>query len=204
MKPMTRSQKILGKHGIFCVEADWFGLVRPMSMRPVLDLMESSDARIPYVLRDVVTRAEIEFYLRRSFQTRYRRFDILWFAIHSRPGELLPGDMRVPLERISLDDLEELLAGKCGGRILHFSGCRYLKIAPARLAKFLKRTNALAISGFTREVPWLESTIFEAYWLTLLHYESRTPKGVRRAITLMRREQMALCKKFGFVMRVRT
>ncbi len=204
MKPTLRSAKPSGKHGIFCIEADWFGLVRPMSMRPALDLLEQSDARIPFVLRDAVTRSEVEFYLRRFFQTRYRRFDILWFAIHSRPGELLPGDMRVPLERISFDDLESLLVGKCAGRILHFSGCRYLNIPDARVAKFLNRTKALAISGFRQEVPWLESTIFEIYWLTLLHYESRTVKGVRRAITLMRREQKPLCKKFGFVMRVRS
>lgn len=189
--------------GVFCLEADWFGLVRPMSMRPALELMQSSDAKIPYVLRDVVTRAEIEFYLRRFFQARYRDFDLLWFAIHSRPGELLPGDMRVPLERISLDDLEEILAGRCHGRILHFSGCRFLKIPPARLAKFMKRTKALCVSGFTREVPWLESTIFETYWLTLLHYQSRSRKGIEQAIRTMQREQRPLCKKFGFVMRAR-
>ena len=174
-----------------------------MSMRPVLDLLQSSDARIPYVLRDVVTRAEIEFYLRRWFQVRYRNFDVLWMAIHSRPGELLPGDMRVPTERIMLDDLETLLAGKCRGRILHFSGCRFMKIPPARLNRFMKRTRALCVSGFSREVPWLEATIFEAYWLTLLHYERRSPTGVKRAIALMRREQQPLCKKYGFVMRVR-
>ncbi|MSQ90620.1 MAG: hypothetical protein EXS01_04395 [Phycisphaerales bacterium] len=189
--------------GVFCLEADWFGLDHPMSMRPVLDLLQSSDARIPFVLRDVVTRAEIEFYLRRWFQVRYRNFDVLWMAIHSRPGELLPGDMRVPSERIKLDDLETMLAGRCQERILHFSGCRFLKIPPARIKQFLKRTKALAVSGFSGEVPWLEATIFEAYWLTLLHYESRSPRGVRRAITLMRREQGPLCKKFGFVMRAR-
>ena len=199
---MNYTRTMPKSHGVFCLEADWFGLVRPMSMRPALDLMESSDARIPYVLRDVVTRAEIEFYLRRSFQARYRRFDLLWFAIHSRPGELLPGDMRVPLERISLDDLEEMLAGRCRGRILHFSGCRFLKIPKARLTKFMKRTKALCVSGFSREVPWLESTIFETYWLTLLHYESRSRAGAKRAIKLMRREQGPLCKKFGFIMRV--
>ena len=93
---MNYTRTMPKSHGVFCLEADWFGLVRPMSMRPALDLMESSDARIPYVLRDVVTRAEIEFYLRRSFQARYRRFDLRWFAIHSRPR---PGLKRRERER---------------------------------------------------------------------------------------------------------
>ncbi len=190
--------------GVFCLEADWCGLVHPMSMRPVLELMKSSDARVPYVLRDVATRAEIEFYLRRWFQTRYKQFDLLWFAIHSRPAELLPGDMRVPFERISLDDLETLLAGRCRGRIIHFSGCRFLKVPHARLTQFLKRTGALCISGFTGEVPWLEATIFETYWLTMLHYEKRNTTGVKAALKLMRREQQPLCRKFGFVARVRS
>jgi hypothetical protein len=189
--------------GVFCLEADWFGLVRPMSMKPVLDLLHGSDARIPYVLRDVATRAEIEFYLRRAFQARYESFDLMWFAIHSRPGELLPGDMRVPLERISLDALEDLLSGKCAGRILHFSGCRFLRLPRARIDRFLRRTRALCVSGFTEEVPWLEATIFESYWISLLHYEARSQSGVRRAIRLMRREQGPLSKKFGFTMRVR-
>ena len=187
--------------GVFCIEADWFGLTHPMSMKPVLDLLAGSDARIPYVLRDAATRAEIEFYLRRWNQARYKRFDLLWMAIHSRPGELLPGDMRKPDERISLDALETLLAGKCRGRILHFSGCRFMRIPPARLTRFMQRTQALCVSGFASEVPWLEATIFEAYWLTLLHYESRTKKGVRAAATLMRRDQRQLCKSYGFVMR---
>lgn len=190
-------------HGIFCLEADWFGLVRPMSMKPILDLLHGSDAKIPYVLRDVATRAEIEFYLRRSFQARYQAFDLMWFAIHSRPGELLPGDMRVPLERISIDALETLLAGKCAGRILHFSGCRFLRLPRARIDAFLRRTRALCVSGFTEEVPWLEATIFESYWIALLHYETRTRSGVRSAVRLMRREQGALCRKFGFTIRVR-
>lgn len=188
--------------GVFCLEADWFGLAHPMSMRPILELMQESDARVPYVLRDAATRAEIEFYLRRWLQTRYRKFDLLWMAIHSRPGELLPGDMRKPDERISFDALEELLAGRCKGRILHFSGCNFLKLPPARIGRFMRRTKAMALSGFSREVPWLEATIFEAYWLALLHFEERSRKGVRRAISIMRREQRPLCRKFGFVMRV--
>ncbi|MSR29764.1 MAG: hypothetical protein EXS03_09385 [Phycisphaerales bacterium] len=188
--------------GVFCIEADWFGLAHPMSMRPVLDLLAGSDARIPSVLRDAATRAEIEFYLRRWLQVRYRRFDLLWMAIHSRPGELLPGDMRRPEERISLDALEALLASKCRGRILHFSGCKFLRIPPARLTRFMRGTRALCVSGFANEVPWLEATIFEAYWLTLLNYESRTRTGVRTAARLMRREQGTLCRKYGFVMRV--
>jgi hypothetical protein len=189
--------------GVFCLEADWFGLVRPMSMKPALDLLHGSDAKIPYVLRDVATRAEIEFYLRRSFQARYDTFDLMWFAIHSRPGELLPGDMRVPLERITINTLEDLLDGKCEGRILHFSGCRFLRLSRSRIDQFMRRTRALCVSGFTEEVPWLEATIFELYWITQLHYEARTKAGVRGVVRLMRREQGALCKKFGFTMRVR-
>ncbi len=187
--------------GVFCIEADWFGLAHPMSMKPVLDLLAGSDARIPHVLRDAATRSEIEFYLRRWHQARYRRFDLLWMAIHSRPGELLPGDMRVPEERISLDALEALLEGKCKGRILHFSGCKFLKIPPARLTRFMRATRALCVSGFADEVPWLEATIFEAYWLTLLHYEPRTSRGVRNAVRLMRRDQAHLCRQYGFVMK---
>ncbi len=189
-------------NGVFCIEADWFGLAHPMSMKPVLDLLAGSDARIPFVLRDAATRAEIEFYLRRWLQARYRRYDILWMAIHTRPGELLPGDMRKPEERLGIDALEGLLQGKCRGRILHFSGCRYFKMPPSRVARFLRTTRALCVSGFTREVPWLEATIFEAYWLTLLSYEARTRKGVREAARLMRREQGPLCARYGFVIRV--
>jgi hypothetical protein len=187
--------------GVFCIEADWFGLAHPMSMKPVLDLLAGSDARIPFVLRDAVTRAEIEFYLRRWLQARYRRFDLLWMAIHTRPGELLPGDMRKPEERLGLDTLEALLKGKCRGRILHFSGCRFLKLPPARITRFVKATRALSVSGFAREVPWLEATIFEAYWLTLLNYEPRTRAGVRTAARIMRREQGPLCDRYGFVIR---
>ena len=107
------------RKGIFCLEAEWFGLRSSVSVRPGLEFLRASDYHVPFIHRDVATRPELEHYLRKWFQERQSGFEILWVAIHSRKGLLLPGDMRRPDERVHLDRLEEVLAGKCAGRFIH-------------------------------------------------------------------------------------
>ena len=75
-----------------------------------------------------------------------------------------PGDMRRPDEKMHIDRLEEILAGKCRGRVIHFGGCRTIEMPAARIRKFLRATGAVAIGMLAL----LASVIWERYreWLT--------------------------------------
>ena len=192
------------RKGIFCLENEWFGLRSSISVRPALELLRASDYHVPFIHRDVATRAELEHYIRKWFHEGNSGFEILWLAMHSRRGLLLPGDMRRPEERIHIDRLEEILAGKCRGRFIHFGGCRTLSIPRARIARFLKATGAVGISGFGEEVDWTESTLFETALLLELQKHPMTPAGIRKVRTAMRRSRPRDVEQSAFSIHLRS
>jgi hypothetical protein len=191
------------RKGIFCLESEWFGLRSSVSVRPALDLLKATDYRVPYIHRDVATREEMEHYLRRWFHGKHDLYDILWISMHSRKGLLLPGNMRKANERISLDSLEGLLAGKCRGRLIHFGGCRTIAVGADRIRSFLSVTGAACVSGFQEEVEWTESTFFELAYLLELQKHPLTPRGLQATRRALRRLRPIECTQNGFTMHIR-
>ena len=192
------------RKGVFCLESEWFGLRSTVSVRPALELLRSSDYHVAYIHRDVATRAELEHYFRKWFQERHTGFEILWLAMHSRRGLLLPGDMRRPEEKMHIDRLEEILAGKCSGKVVHFGGCRTIAMPPARIRKFLKTSGAVAVSGFREEVDWTESTLFETALLLELQKHPMTASGLRGVRNAMRRSRPLEYAASGFAIYIRS
>jgi hypothetical protein len=192
------------RKGVFCLESEWFGLRSTVSVRPALELLRSSDYHVAYIHRDVATRAELEHYLRKWFQERHTGFEILWLAMHSRRGLLLPGDMRRPDEKMHIDRLEEILAGKCKGKVIHFGGCRTIAMPPARIRKFLRISGAVAVSGFREEVDWTESTLFETTLLLELQKHPMTASGLRSVRNAMRRSRPLEYAASGFAIHIRS
>src|SRR5512147_1436861 len=111
--------------GIFCLEGDWWNrLERASTVEPILGLLHRWDPYfVPYIHRDVATRTEFEHYVRLWAQRRYAKYPVLYLAFHGEESEILLGDRRKPQNRVSLDELGELLAGKCEGRIIYFGSC---------------------------------------------------------------------------------
>ena len=189
--------------GIFCLENEWFGLQSSVSVLPALRLLHDSDYRVPCIHRDVATRAELEHYLRKWLMEKHAGFEILWLAVHTRKGLLLPGDVRRHDEKMDLDQLEDALAGRCVGRVIHFGGCRTLLLPRARIQRFLRVTKALSVSGFLTEVDWTESTLFEVSLMLELQKHPATRRGMQAVARTMRRLRPVEGRKAGFVMHVR-
>ncbi len=191
------------RKAIFCLESEWYGLASSVSVRPGLDLLRASDYHIRFIHRDVATSGELEHYLRKWLQGKHDGYDILWLAMHSRRGILLPGDMRRKGESLHLDQLEEALHGKCAGRLIHFGGCRTIAVSPARITRFLASTKAVAISGFNEEVDWTESTLFELAYLLELQKHPLTAKGLRALRSALRKQRPVEYRDSGFAIHVR-
>ena len=194
---------LVWRKGVFCLEAEWFGLNCPISVRPALEFLSACDYRIPTIFRDVATAAELRHYLRKWLLARHEQYPILWLSIHTRRGLLLPGDIRRPDEKISLDQLEEWLSGKCAGRIIHFGGCRTLDLPRSRIARFLRVTKAAGVSGFCAEVDWAENTLFEMEYFVALQRERMNAKGLGRVKRRLRTEHGVVARRMGFVLHVR-
>ncbi len=186
------------RKGIFCLEAEWFGLRSSVSVRPALEFLRASDFRVPYIHRDVATRAELEHYLRKWLQQGHSDYPVLWLSIHTRRGLLLPGDVRRRDEKMDFDDLQDRLAGQCAGRLIHFGGCRTVDLPRERIAEFLKVTRAAAISGFLNEVDWSESTLFEISYLLELQRDPLRAAGLLRMQRRLMRHHGVMARRLGF------
>ena len=192
--------------GVLCLEDTWWNDVsRPNSVEPILTLLSHwSPYHVPYAHRNVESHVVLFEYLKRWRQRRYERYPILHLAFHGCEQRLLIGDRRVRDNEVTLDELEKALAGGCAGRMIHFSGCNVFDAHGRRLRSFLDRTGALAITGFTKDVNWLDSTVFEALLFGSMQENAFTRSGAHAIERNVRRRSGGMAKLLGFRMVVRS
>jgi len=193
--------------GIFCLEGDWWhDLKRPSSIEPILTILDQHYTTSPtkrHIRCDVATPPELEFYLGKWTQRRFRTHPILYLGFHGRPNNILLSDLRRKGSTISLEWLEQRLEGLCEKRVIHFGACRTLEIHGNRLRRFLRRTGALAVSGYWGDVDWLKSAAFEMVLLTELQYGSLRVPGIEAVREQIFGSSGSLARELGFQMLVR-
>jgi hypothetical protein len=158
----------MSRGGVFCVEGQW---ARDMTSRgsvlPTLELLERIQS-IRYIHKDVATAQELEYYLHRWTLKQYDDYNVGFFAVHGEPQRLLLTEFNHHDNTIELDEVGEILAGKCPGRRLFFGSCAVLKAPDRMLRDFLDRTGAALICGYTKAVDWVEAAAFETVLLDRL------------------------------------
>jgi hypothetical protein len=164
--------------GVFCLEGDWEDDLRSRtSVRPVLQLLERcNDPAVPFIRRDVATVTEFEHYLGKWAKRKYDRYPILYLGFHGDPGVLYVGygeDGTVDLDR-----LEDILEGRCKGRVIHFGACGTLATHGNRWKRFFQRTKALAVCGYKEDVDWMLSAAFEIVLLSGFQQNTLTRAGM--------------------------
>lgn len=182
------------KKGIFCLEGLWHDDLRNRStVEPVLDLLElNSD--IPFLHSDCATRVEFEFYIKKWIKNTYNRYPILYLAFHGLENGIL-----IDKEPFTLDEFSSLLEGKCKNRVFVFASCSTIKTDRRNLKRFLKKTNALAICGYRRTVPWIMATAFELILLSTMQDNSLDGRGIN-AIYQRVNDVSAMFRQLDFLM----
>lgn len=200
-KPRARKR---GK-GIFCLEGDWWNdLNQSGSVKPMLDLISAgADIAVPSVHRDVATRDELEFYLRKWVQGRYNTYPLLCLAFHGSKGALHLSDGRKADSTVTLDQLAELLEGKCHRRVIHFDGCSTVLGDVRHLKRFLRRTGALAVTGFTNDVPWLDAAAFDILLFATFQRFALDRRGMAAVKRRVLSELRGMARQLGFRMEIR-
>jgi hypothetical protein len=155
--------------GVFALEGDWQeDLRRGGSMRPVFEVLALQEY-LQVVHRDVGTTTELSYYSQKWTQRRYSAFKLVYLAFHGNPGRLWVGD-----DSVDMDGLAGLVGDACRGRIVHFGSCSTMRVSAERLSAFKKQTGAVAVSGYQRDVDWLESCAFETLLIgALMTYKTR-------------------------------
>jgi hypothetical protein len=191
--------------GVFCLEGDWWNCAkRSASVEPILALLAAEPYRVPYFHLDVRVREAFDAGVQLWSQRRFCDYPILYLAFHANGQTLIVGDARHPQSGVTLDDLEELLAGKCHKRLIFMGGCLMMQAHGRRLGRFLRTTGALAICGYREVVDWLESTAFELLVLGSMQENALTISGVRAMGQRIRRDGGSLAKRLGFRLVVRS
>ena len=199
--PYTRGRR--RPHGIFCLEADWPRMRRGHTVKPLLDVLRASMLEVPSIHRHVATHDSLLYYLGKWTQRAHADFRILYFAVHGVEGEVQFGDLRLNSNCVHLDLLEEHLAGKCAGRLIHCSSCRTIDLPAPRIQRFLRRTGALGISGYLGDVDWIRSIVFDLAFLAALQENAMTRPGLQavRNRMLERHPREAKTLRFDLVLR---
>jgi hypothetical protein len=153
---------------IFCLEGDWHPDLRQKdTIENALKFMETaSGMKIKYIHRHCSTPQELENRINEYTKKRYAQFSIFYLAFHGVPNGLKLS----PKNILSLDELAEMADGKLQNKILHLGSCETLNISRPQIKKILKKTGALCISGFKKEVPFVSSTIFDVLYFEMCQY----------------------------------
>jgi hypothetical protein len=171
--------------GIFCLEGDWWGdLKKPASVEPMLQLLESAD-QVPFIHRDVDTRATFEHYLGKWAQETHRDYPILYLAFHGEEGQIIVGDRRKTESRVSLEELGAFLKDACSKRVIHFGSCSTLALHGNTIKSFLRKTQALAVMGYEQDVDWMDSTAYDLLALAAAQDVSFTIHGANALVNTL-------------------
>jgi hypothetical protein len=189
--------------GIFCLEGDWEKDLR--GTRSVWHLLRFiQDALdIPFIHRHVATRTELEYRLRLWKQKTYRDYPILSLNFHGDPDYIWLPETKDIGEALTLDELAELLEDGCEGRIIHFGTCSTLKTHGNHINAFLKRTDALAVCGYTTDILWLGSAALDLLLFGKLQERAFNRAGMRMVHRDLKHEAAVLMETLGFRMKVR-
>ncbi|MDI9402438.1 MAG: hypothetical protein QM516_01075 [Limnohabitans sp.] len=181
MRDYTLAHSRTKVRGIFCLETDWSEVRKSASVEPMLALLRSSPLAIPFVHRNVVTNDALNYYLKKWTQRRHDDLPILYLAFHGIEGEVQFGDLRRRSARVTLDELEKELRGKCAGRVIHFGCCQTLGVSQRRLKQFIEETGALAVSGYERDIDWVRSAALDFSLFASIQQNTMTVPGLRAA-----------------------
>jgi hypothetical protein len=194
---------VAAKKGVFSLEGDWNPDLRQhYSVEAGLRLLKEAED-IPYIHRRVGTAAELKYFLHQWTLKKYEAYPILYLSFHGGPeGFWLPEDKK-RIDTVTLEKLGEMLEDKCQGRIIHLGACATLAMHNSKLEKFVAKTCALAVCGYTQEVGWTISTAFEVILFYRMQRRAFNRMGAQRIHRDVDKLAKGLVQKLGFRMKVR-
>lgn len=142
---------------IFCIEGVWNNDLKDRtSIRSALDFIEHNGA-VKHIHKNCSTPDQLEEWLKEAVLKRYRQYGILYLAFHGHPGVIQVGKRK----KMTLGDIADILQDKAEGKIIHFGSCSTLAIRKWELNRFIRKTGALAVSGYSCDIDFMPSTFLD-------------------------------------------
>ena len=178
------------KH-IFALEGEWVSNMRRKdSIEPALKLLEQV-CDIKHVFRKVATIHDFRHYLKRTTNASLSKDSIIYLAFHGKPGLIQLGDST----EITVDEIAEEFPALFADKIVHFGSCSTLRMNEEELKEFKKISGARLVSGYTKDIDFIDSTILDVAYFNQLQYLERVGVIGKRMYKLY----PGLCERLGFV-----
>ncbi len=147
------------KKYIFCIESEFDDdLKYESTSKFMLEQMQNIYGnKLKFIYRKCATKTELKHYLKKMSLKKYTEYSIIYFCLHGDSNKIFLDN-----EEIDLIELAEICGPKTlADKIIHFGSCETIKIKKSQLVEFIKKTNSLAVSGFTKEVEYVEGLAME-------------------------------------------
>lgn len=89
---------------------------------------------------------------------KYKKYSIIYLAFHGEPNSIHLGKHG---KKANLEEIANIINGRANGKIVHFGCCSTLDVSQWELRRFLKNTNALAVSGYKKDIDFIRSTALD-------------------------------------------
>lgn len=173
---------------IFTLEGEWEK--NPKNKTSVWSMLQflKDIERIDFFHRRVATRSDFEFYLKKG---KVRSYSTIYFAFHGSNSNIQLGDKK---NCLSLNEIAEIAKGGLKNKIIHFGSCETCK-GIRELEEFKIATGARIVSGYSKTVDWVDSSILDIAYFS--HLNDLDKKGyIENRITSYYGD---LCNRLGFV-----
>jgi hypothetical protein len=140
------------KKNIACLESMWDKRTENrLNVLPTLELIsKTQDARFSHLTCN--TREELKYNLNLLCK---RNYGILYFATHGSPGKI-----HLHRDKVTLTELAAVMNHRFANWVIHFGTCSTLR-KPREVEYFVAATEVMLVTGFTKDVDWIESSAFE-------------------------------------------
>ena len=161
---------------IYCLEGNWNKHPHSkQTIKPILELLFTF-SKTKYVYRKCPTKDEFVKGLQVFAHKRYSNYSVLYIAYHGHKNRIYFGK-----EYITLKEIADVLEGKLNGKIVHFGSCSTLNTSDKNITDFINRTGCSFISGYKKDIPYIESTAFELLYFNALN-TYRTYRTIKKNI----------------------
>ncbi|MFT4224330.1 DUF6642 family protein [Dysgonomonas sp.] len=151
------------ERNIYCLEGNWNKNPRSnQSVKPMLELLRTFSG-IKYIYHKCETKEGFFKRLQQFTKGTYKNYTVLYLAFHGKPN-------RIEVEKglITLEEIATALEGKLASKIVHFGSCSTLRTSERNIQHFISTTNSQFISGYCKDVDYIDTCAFELLYFDLL------------------------------------
>lgn len=148
---------------IYCLEGNWNKNPKShQSVKPMLELLRTFSG-VKYIYHKCNTKEEFFYRLQQFTKGTYKNYTVLYLAFHGRTNRII-----VENQFITLKDIAMALEGKLANKIVHFGSCSTLRTSEKNIQNFVTTTNCQFISGYCKNVDYIDACAFELLYFDLL------------------------------------